>query len=1305
MKGWIPPRRAPVLLLSTLLLATLLLQTAGTASLPSLPDRSTPLALGSTPTPTPPGSAELVRWGFGPSFARVPSDLHVPLYLLFDRPVALAYAAVSFSIFPQQAGHWSAVTERTLSFTPLPGWEPGTAYHVLLGGIRGRQAFNFYTEPLAKARLPREEIFGRALDEPVRLDFPYPPDRASVEAALSVQPALPLTLRWEGHTLVLSPTVRWALDTEYTVELAPSVADASGWQPLRQPLRLSFTTRPAVVDVAPRNEAAWDDLITILFDRPVDRASVEAAFRIAPPVSGTFGWKENRLLFTPTVGLEEGISYQVQLDPLARAADGSPLMQRPLEWRFHTRIEGSPSFGYGPNVQVLDAAGRRRIQFQGSGRRLQFGLYRLPSDRFLSAYSSAIKEEAPIDLDGLELLRTWEQPASGEIALPPDLPPGLYVLTTGKKGTVADALIVVLTHYTLVLKEAGSGVGSRAVFQVRGAVQTTASGEPRTGALVRLYDRSGRLYGEARTDARGLFEATVHGDTAPLLALAEVDGEVTMCGFGPEWNPRAGWWDWWWWQPGPPAGRHYRAYVYTDRPIYRPGQTVYVRGIVRNDDDAVYSVPPAGTPVLLRLRDARDNVLATRELATSEFGTVHEAFFLAPGGTQGTYHVELVVGDEVTRQPLKVEEYRKPDLEVIVETDDERYIHGEPISLTVSARYYFGMPAAGASVTLRLYRGYAYGYGDARFVWEDTYQVFRGTTDAQGVWRVRLPAPDPYREADRFDLEATVEDGSGQAVSGHAVVWVHQRCYGTDLFLERYTYPLGEEIPVEVRMTDYHGDPVRGRVVTVELNGWGGNGYRALVAEAHGTTDAQGRARITVRPPRAGWYELTVQGSSDDTAWLWVYDPAETVWAGGYGEEKEFLVRVERPSYAVGEVAQILVHSPVTGTALLTLERGRVRHMELVRLTGPITVLPLPVEADFAPNVFVTVQIYRPVDPGQWNPWLSVPDAELLIGTAEVVVPPVDRRLQVQILPERLEYRPGEEAVVTLEVRDHTGRPVRAELSLGVVDEAIYALAEEAGPDPFTAFYARRENLVHTYHSLQPTRGFGGGEHGGGDGGYGRANPRKDFPDTAYWNPGIVTDAGGRAVVTFRLPDTLTRWRLTARAVTVETQVGEGRATFTTTQPLVVRPALPRFLVQGDAFTLSVALHNRTDAPVALQTGLDAVGLAVSAPITYTVALGPGETVRVAWNGAAEARGAVTVTAYAEGSGVGDAVQYRVPVLPFAVPEVRSWAGEYVGEAEVRVLVPDAWLPEASSLEVRLSPSIVPTLLEGLEYLIDYPFG
>jgi uncharacterized protein YfaS (alpha-2-macroglobulin family) len=235
----------------------------------------------------------------------------------------------------------------------------------------------------------------------------------------------------------------------------------------------------------------------------------------------------------------------------------------------------------------------------------------------------------------------------------------------------------------------------------------------------------------------------------------------------------------------------------------------------------------------------------------------------------------------------------------------------------------------------------------------------------------------------------------------------------------------------------------------------------------------------------------------------------------------------------------------------------------------------------------------------------------------------------------------------------------------------------------------------------------GGGA--GGDGGY-AANPRQDFPDTAYWNPTIVTDENGRAVVTLALPDSLTRWRLVARAVTLDTQAGEGTAALTVTQALVVRPALPRFLVQGDTLTLTATVHNNGSAALTATAGLDAAGLAVAGPLTHTVALAAGETVGVAWAVEATTIGTVTVTASAAALGAaaptaGDAVRYTIPVVPFAVPDVQSWSGEYVGERLERFTLPAEYMREATQLEVRLTPALIPALLDGLEYLVGYPYG
>jgi hypothetical protein len=115
--------------------------------------------------------------------------------------------------------------------------------------------------------------------------------------------------------------------------------------------------------------------------------------------------------------------------------------------------------------------------------------------------------------------------------------------------------------------------------------------------------------------------------------------------------------------------------------------------------------------------------------------------------------------------------------------------------------------------------------------------------------------------------------------------------------------------------------------------------------------------------------------------------------------------------------------------------------------------------------------------------------------------------------------------------------------------------------------------------------------------------------------------------------------------------------------------------------------------------------LALHGVLTHTLNLGAADTARVNWDLEATTLGTATVTAYARGADLSDAVQYTIPVVPYAVPQVTSFSGELIGERIERFHLPDDFIPEVTTLEVRLAPSVISSLLDGLEYLIGYPFG
>ena len=228
-----------------------------------------------------------------------------------------------------------------------------------------------------------------------------------------------------------------------------------------------------------------------------------------------------------------------------------------------------------------------------------------------------------------------------------------------------------------------------------------------------------------------------------------------------------------------------------------------------------------------------------------------------------------------------------------------------------------------------------------------------------------------------------------------------------------------------------------------------------------------------------------------------------------------------------------------------------------------------------------------------------------------------------------------------------------------------------------------------------------------GRGGALSGGPRSDFPDTAQWFPTLRTDANGEATVSFTLPDSLTSWRLTAKATTADTQVGETFANIVTQQPVIVRPFLPRGLTAGDQVALSVMVHNYDSESHELAVTLEIGKLeaTITGDATQIIELAPGEQRLVGWPVSVESAGDAEVIVRAEvGGETWDAVLVEMPVRPLAVPDFSSQVGEFSGELATTVLLPDDALP-MTNLQLELSRSIAGSLLQGLSYLTGYPYG
>lgn len=1326
-----------------------------------------------TLTPTPAPSLELPKIHARQPNAQRSTDRQPTITLHFRGDVEADTIAAALRVAPFLPTEVT-VTDRTAVIQLLEPMAFDTTYQFSIGGpdvvSSGVYAERPYTWNLS-LKEPLARISGQSTehpDLPLTLYFNYAMDEASVSQALSIKPDVRGKLAWSNGNkqLTFTPDERLEADTSYTVSFQGDLRDRDG-QVLAQPPPFSFTTPPPILSHTPQSDNANPlSPLEIRFDRLMDEAATEAALQIDPPVEGSFSWFETTLRFRPSAGFfDENSSYTVTVDATAVSADGDLIMDEPLVWSFTTRTAPEiANFGYGPNAQVLDVNGRRAVQFRMESQDtlpLGFELYRLDLTQFLERYSSnfttggdAGRSDAISTADA-ELVKSWQMETAvpqsqesyaanvQELIIPADVEPGLYILNL-TAGRLNDQLILVLTENTIAVKQAEEQIV---------AWVTEINGDHAPGIPVGVYARNGDRLAQGVTDDEGIFRTQLQpfaegGPPAiePLIVVAQNGDDITVSGLSPEWQSDYGSGSWW--QRQEPSAQA-AAFIHTDRPIYKPGQDVYFKAVVRLEEDAVLANPPAATPVTIRIRDARDNIVQTYELTTNDFGTVNGAFSLADEVMLGDYAVELIVDETSQRQIFKVEDYRKPDYEVTLTTDADTYLLGEEIEVTVDTAYYFGEPVPNAEVVVRRFEQTQYWNEQGRQTsWYEPYDSAENQktyqTDENGRLTFTMPIPtDTYLGDDYYygsdwgsnlesviwGIEATVDDGSHQTVSGFASVTLYDQLEEIVGDSGGYVQEPGRPFIISAEVDTIYGEPVADRALTVELTRWqhSSGDYSKVVQTGEMVTDENGRSSTPFTIAEPGYYQLRFVSEDAQghhirySDYVYAFSDFYGSWAGsGNGE---LVVNVAADSYAPGDTAQILVESTFDGPALLTVERGTTRREQLVQLTSPLTVIDLPIEETDVPNVYVAINAWREQEQVlDENTYESLPDGRLLTASTNVSVPADNKRLTVTITPDKAQYAPREEATFTVRVTNYRGEPVSAELSLALVDEAIFALSPELSGPMYDAFYYERVSIVRTYNSLRPMRHFYGGGMGGGGGNGLTGGPRADFPDTATWLPILYTDANGETQVTVTLPDSLTTWRMTAKAATTDTQVGETLANITTWQPIIVRPLLPRQLTAGDTAVLSAIVHNYSDAPQTLTVTLAITEslVAIDAAAVQTITVPAAQSRIVGWPVTALAAGEgdlvvtavtpVTATSAMLSAGVpdsdlpSDAIQLPLTVQPLAVPDVHTKIGQFTEPLRTSVTMPADALP-MSYVEVQLSRSIAGTLLEGLEYLTGYPYG
>ncbi|MGE0600120.1 MAG: Ig-like domain-containing protein [Dehalococcoidia bacterium] len=1226
------------------------------------------------------------------------------------------------------------------------------------GVLREDYAWSFTTVSPAVASLaPDNNTEFASPTQPVTVTFNQPMAESAAGGISLVAPdgsKVPGSISWDDAHVVATFTPGARLDylTNYRTVVAAGLAGANGGQTAEERTATFKTVGlPVVNSTQPSNGQASADRYGVFFNfsNPMDEESLEGKVSVSGIDPEDVSTNLYNLQLYVGVALEPSTSYTVTLAPGAQDRYGQ--MMGGYSFSFTTgQLPSSVTLalpGYG-SQGTYSASAEPMLYFHSTNSStVNFTLYPLTDSEAQTVFSPG-RGKTQNWGPSQGAIRAWSVPVDAELneiflgstslSGGGPLPKGYYYVTTG--GDFASWLAFAVVDTEIVTKLSND--------QLLAWVVDHDTGQPVANATIAASGEG--VASSATTDSNGVAMFSV---PEPLLGKPGIDRSYTLTlreggrfGVGStNWQQGAA--PYQFNLPTDYYARQWVAQIYTDRPIYRPGETVDYKGIVRADDDANYTLPPLDPPLDFVILNSRGQEVKREAVHTSDFGTFASSFVLPDDAPVGDYSISIQQqGDEngrympIAGNSFLVAEFRKPEFQVEVTTGADSYIDGDTIDVAVGANFYFGGALAGAPVawsvmatpyTPRIEGFEHYSFSDYDYwrtaISEDPIRA-SGTavTGPDGVAHISVPAALKASEgSQQFTISATVTDTNAQAVASSTTVTVLHAAVLAGVRPADYLATTGKAADIDLVAVDTEGQPIGGQAITVRVyqRKWvttkqqTADGARRYVSEPvdtlvdslSATSGSDGQATVSYTPSTPGTLRIVaeVADSRGRTArsatYLWVAGKEYASWR--VTNDDIVALVADKDSYQVGDTANILVPAPFEGaTGLVTVERGKIISRELRAFPTNSEQLSIPITDGSVPNIYVSTVLYRP-------PTAEDPVPRYKVGYVALSVSTETRHLDVSIRPDRDQAKPGETVKYDIKVTDSEGRGVKSEVSVSVVDKALLALEEERGPDGLLAFWFERGLGVFTASSMAisvdrsndviaepPGRGKGGG-------GLEDDRLRQDFRNSAYWNAQLVTNDDGTASVEVKMPDNLTTWRMQVRAVSGDTMVGEGQNELVSTQPLLLRPALPRFLRVGDSVELRTLVRNATSSAVDLTVtaATEGIDLVDDAPKHVTVAAG--ESATVSWPATVSADGTAKVTFTASGGGLKDAVSNELPVYLDVTPETTATGGIVTDEAELEALyLPPFAILENGRLDVSLQSALAGSMAEELTAFAPRPY-
>jgi alpha-2-macroglobulin len=678
------------------------------------------------------------------------------------------------------------------------------------------------------------------------------------------------------------------------------------------------------------------------------------------------------------------------------------------------------------------------------------------------------------------------------------------------------------------------------------------------------------------------------------------------------------------------------AYVFTERGIYRPGETVQFKFFARAYQDNKIVARPNDV-VKVTIVNPRQDLVYTKEFKLSEYGTCYDTFPVEKFFPSGTYtlkaELEKKDGEKAScSRTFLVQEYKRPRHVVTLalkpgERPAKEYVSvqrkDEFVSADIKARYYTGGPVKHAKVRWKAMLApvthKVEGFGGYMFGNEDSQTLFlesgESLTDGDGMLNVAIPL-DPRLLTGIYgvNVSATVLDIDGEPATETATYQPKPRFM---VGISKHPNQVQNGYATPLRLVVVQSDGKKASQGTIDAcimekkyfytqkrddagnvnNLWEEGWMKGLSSQV---AVVNGEAVFNLQLNNFGDYLIAF--SFEDKSGKYSSQTCFKVGWEQYDEwirqqsEKEVrttsevLLSTTKKEFRAGETVRVSFHVPRPVTkCLVALEKSQVLDYRVIDVNGTEGNYEFVAKESFQPNVFVSIvaaagrQGY-PVYPSQVD--TDIPT--VFYGCADITVRSDTKKFGLEIEPgvAELKARPADKKTLAFKVTGEKGQGIQAELAVCVVDEAVLALTGFKTPElssltdfnlPLAVFSGdvRTALVSQDLFRILSTRPLTGGDMGSGEMAA-SLKVRKDFRPVAYFNPSVITDAAGTASVTFTLPDSTTAYRIYAVACDKGSGFASAQRNMVVSKEFFLEPSPPRFLIPGDRVTFPISVNNKT---------------------------------------------------------------------------------------------------------------------------------